>query len=174
MEERMINLHDCHLPKTASQLRRFLGMLKFYRRFLSYDSATQAPLHNVLSGPRVKVSHPTGWKPELLKIFGVYKASLSRTTPGPSEPLALVTDASTSVIGTALQPRVMNVWQVLAFSKTQPGSAVVQRLRPRATGHLRGRKAFPPYSGSASLHHLHRPQAFQQKRVRCSSSSSII
>jgi hypothetical protein len=35
----------------------------------------------------------------------------------------------------------------------------MHRLRPRATGHLRGRKAFPPYPGSAPLHHLHRPQA---------------
>jgi hypothetical protein len=31
LEERVTHLQDCHPPKTASQLRRFLGMLNFYR-----------------------------------------------------------------------------------------------------------------------------------------------
>jgi hypothetical protein len=31
LEERVIHLQDCQPPKTASQLRRFLGMLNFYR-----------------------------------------------------------------------------------------------------------------------------------------------
>jgi hypothetical protein len=43
-------------------------------------------------------------------------------------------------------------------SKSQPGPAEVRRLRPRATGHLRDRKAVTPYTGSAPLLHLHRPQ----------------
>jgi hypothetical protein len=42
-----------HLPQTVSQLRRFLGMLNFYRLFLPHAAAHQAPLHDVLSGPRV-------------------------------------------------------------------------------------------------------------------------
>jgi hypothetical protein len=45
-------------PMTASQLRRLLGMLNFYRRFLPRAAATPALLHDVLSGPRVKGSHP--------------------------------------------------------------------------------------------------------------------
>jgi hypothetical protein len=35
-------------PKTASQLRRFFGMLKFYRRFLPHADTTQAPGRNTL------------------------------------------------------------------------------------------------------------------------------
>jgi cytoskeleton-associated protein 5 len=31
LEERVTHLQDCPPPKTASQLRRFLGMLNFYR-----------------------------------------------------------------------------------------------------------------------------------------------
>jgi hypothetical protein len=60
---------DCPPPKTARQLRRFLGMLNFYRRFLPQPAATQASLHDVLSGPRVKSSHPIAWTPELHKAF---------------------------------------------------------------------------------------------------------
>jgi hypothetical protein len=87
-------------------------MLNFYRRFLPQAAATQAPLHNVLSGPRIKVSHPIAWTPELHKVFQEYKASLSRATllahPEPSAQLALVTDASTSAMGAVLQQRVDN------------------------------------------------------------------
>jgi hypothetical protein len=36
-------------------------MLNFYRRFLPHAAATQAPLHDVLSGPRIKGSHPITW-----------------------------------------------------------------------------------------------------------------
>jgi hypothetical protein len=119
LEERVTHLQDCHPPKTASQLHRFLGMLYFYRRFLPHAAATQAPLHNVLSGPRVKGSHPITWTPELLKAFEECKASLSRATllahPDASAPLALVTDASTSAMGAVLQQHVENAWQPLAF-----------------------------------------------------------
>jgi hypothetical protein len=35
-----------------------LDILNFYRRFLPHAAETQAPLHDALSGPRVKESHP--------------------------------------------------------------------------------------------------------------------
>jgi hypothetical protein len=69
LEERVTHLQDCDPPKTASQLRRFLGMLNFYRRFLPHAAAIQTLLHDVLSCPRVKGSHPTTWTLELLKAF---------------------------------------------------------------------------------------------------------
>jgi hypothetical protein len=121
LEERVTHLQDCRPPKTASQLRRFLGMLKFYRRFLLHAAATQAPLHDLLSGSRVRVSHPITWTPELLKAFEDCMASLSRVNL--LAPLTLVTDASTSAMGAVLQQRVKNAWQPLAFfskNLTQP------------------------------------------------------
>jgi hypothetical protein len=63
LEDRVAHLQDCPPPKTASQLRRFLFMLNFYRRFLPHAAASQAPLHDVLSGPRVKGSHPINCTP---------------------------------------------------------------------------------------------------------------
>jgi hypothetical protein len=57
-----------------------------------HAAATQAPLYDVLSDPRVKGSHPITWTPELLKAFEECKASLSRATllahPDPSAPLS--------------------------------------------------------------------------------------
>jgi hypothetical protein len=96
-------------------------MLNFYRRFLPHAAAIQAPLHDVLSGPRVKGSHPITWTPEFLEAFDECKENLLRATllahPDPSAPLALVTDASTSAMGAVLQQRVKNACQPLAFSK---------------------------------------------------------
>jgi hypothetical protein len=68
LEERETHLQDCHPPKTARQLRRFLGMPNFYRLFLPHAAATQVLLHDVLSGPRVKGSHPITWTPELPSV----------------------------------------------------------------------------------------------------------
>jgi cleavage and polyadenylation specificity factor subunit 1 len=119
LEERVAHLQDSPLPKTASQLRRFLGMLNFYRRFLPQAAAARPPLHDVLSGPRVNDSHPIIWTPDFHRACEECKASLSRATllahPDPSAPHALVTDASNSVMGAVLQQRVDRAWQALAF-----------------------------------------------------------
>jgi hypothetical protein len=60
LEDRVTHLQVCPPPKTASQLRRFLGMLNFYRRFLPHAAVTQALLHDVLSGI---------WTPDLHRTF---------------------------------------------------------------------------------------------------------
>jgi cleavage and polyadenylation specificity factor subunit 1 len=121
------HLQGCPPPKTISQLRRFLGMLNFYRRFLLQAAATQAPLHDVLSGPRVKGSHPIAWTLELHKAFKECKASLSHATllahPEPTAQLALITDASTSAMGAVLQHSVDNAWQPRAFFSKKLNSA---------------------------------------------------
>jgi hypothetical protein len=94
-------------------------MVNFYRRFLPHAGATQAPLHDVLSGSRVRGSHPITCTSELLKSFEEYKARLSRANllahPHPSAPFALVTDASTSAMDAVLQEHVNDAWQPLAF-----------------------------------------------------------
>jgi hypothetical protein len=119
LEERVTHLQNCRNPKTASQLRRLLGMLNFYRRFLPHAAATQAPLNDVHFAPRVKGSHSITWTPELLKAFEEWKAGLSRATllahPDNSATLTLVTDASTSAMGAVLRQHVENAWQPLAF-----------------------------------------------------------
>jgi hypothetical protein len=104
---------------TASQILRFLGMLNFYRQFLPHTVAHRSPLHDVYSDPRVKGSHPITWMTELHKAFKKCKAILSHATllahPGPSEPLALVTDACTFTMGALLQHQGKNTWQPLSF-----------------------------------------------------------
>jgi len=94
-------------------------MLNFYRHFLPHAATIQAPLHDVLSGPKFKGSHPVTWNDALVAAFNECKASLSQAAllahPHPTAALALVTDASTTAMGAVLQQRVQDVWQSLAF-----------------------------------------------------------
>ena len=109
LPERIADLQSCPPPKNIGQLRRFLGMLNFYRRFLPNAAALQAPLHDVLSGPKVKNAHPITWTTALDKAFEECKASLSQATllahPDTTSALALVADDSTVAMDAVLQQR---------------------------------------------------------------------
>ena len=102
-------------------------MLNFYRRFLPHAAATQAPLHDLLAGPRTKGSQTINWTPALSQSFEECKASLSRATmlahPDGAAPIALVTDASTTAMGAVLQQRTPDAWQPLAFFSKKMSTA---------------------------------------------------
>jgi hypothetical protein len=99
--------------------------------FRPQAAATQARLHDVLSGPRVKGSHSVVWTPELHKAFKECKASLSRVKllahPEPTAQFALVTDASTPAMGAVLQQRLAP--SRILLEEAQPNAAETQRLR---------------------------------------------
>jgi hypothetical protein len=80
LESRVKAIKDYNPPKTFKQLRRFLGILNFYHRFLPKAAEHQAPLHDVLSGSKVNGSQPVVWTPEILKAFEDCKHSLSTST----------------------------------------------------------------------------------------------
>ena len=88
-----------------------------YRRFLQHAASTQAPIHNTLSGPKVKGSHLVTWTDSLIAVFSECKASLSQAAllahPDPSATLALVTDASTNAMSAVLQQHIQDGWQPL-------------------------------------------------------------
>ena len=102
-----------------AQLRRFLGMLNFYTRFIPQAASAQAPLHDILAGPKTKGSTPVPWTDTLLHAFHECKNSLSHAAllahPDASAPLAVVSDASTIAMGAVLQQFVHNEWHPLAF-----------------------------------------------------------
>jgi cleavage and polyadenylation specificity factor subunit 1 len=131
-----------------------------------------------LSGHKVKGSHPIAWTPELHKAFEECKASLSRVTqqahPDPAAPLALATHAFTSTMGAALQQRVNNAWQPLAF--------IFKKLNSTQEKYSAyDRELLAAYEDVKYFRHMlearhfinftkHKPitYAFQQKRDKCS------
>lgn len=112
-------IQEYPVPKTVKDLRRFLGVINFYRRFVPNAAKLQAPLNAILAGPKIKGAHPVNMTPELLKAFEDIKTSLSNATllahPDPSAELAIVTDASDTAIGAVLQQRREANWEPLAF-----------------------------------------------------------
>jgi hypothetical protein len=110
-----------------------------HAELLHHTTAHLEPLHDVLSNPRVKSSHPITWKLEPLKAFEEStKESFSCTTllahPDPYAPLALATDASTPALGAVMQQRIQNAWQPLTFyPKVKPTAAPPPATTPPPT-----------------------------------------
>lgn len=66
-------------PENVKQLRRFLGMINFYRRFIPKAAEIQAPLNELLHG-NGKGKAPVPWTCEAKDAFVKTKESLAQAT----------------------------------------------------------------------------------------------
>lgn len=129
LESKVEAIRTYPVPKTVKELRRFLGMVNFYRRFLPGAAVNQVPLNALLSGPKTKGSTPVHFTEEQMKAFETCKSSLSKAAllahPDANAELSIQTDASDKAIGAVLQQRRENSWQPLAFfsRKLSPSQA---------------------------------------------------
>ncbi|UYV61860.1 hypothetical protein LAZ67_1006870 [Cordylochernes scorpioides] len=64
--QRVQAIKDIPIPDTVGKLRRFLGMLNFYRRCLPNAASTQAPLHAMVEGRK---NASCQWTPTALQAF---------------------------------------------------------------------------------------------------------
>ncbi|GFV70643.1 retrovirus-related Pol polyprotein from transposon 297 [Trichonephila clavipes] len=111
---------DYKQPETVGSLRKFLGLLNFYRRFLPKAAEQQYLLSEFLKGSKGKKdSKPLNWSFEAITAFQRCKQALADAAllahPSPSAPLALHVDASNYAIGGALHQVVDSELQPLAF-----------------------------------------------------------
>lgn len=117
--EKVRALQDFQKPKTINELRRFLGMLNYYRRFIPHAAQTQAPLNALLGGPKVNNKSLIEWNSALDQAFQDCKSSLAEATllvhPRSDADIALVSDASDIAIGSVIQQRVNGYWEPLGF-----------------------------------------------------------
>lgn len=164
-------------PKTVRELRRFLGMVNFYRRFLPNAAQIQAPLNGLLTGS-VKASHPVNIEGDSLKAFEACKKSLCDAAllahPDSSAKLGLVTDASDTAIGGVLQQLKEGDWQPLAFFS--------RKLSPTQTKYSPyDRELLAIYESIKYFRHMleahnftiytdHKPlcYAFHERKINCS------
>lgn len=118
LESKVEAIKNFPVPSTVRELRRFLGMINFYRRFIPDAAQTQAPLNALLTGS-VKGSHPVSIVGEALEAFNKSKDSLCSATllahPDCDCKLGLTTDASDKALGAVLQQYKNGAWQPLAF-----------------------------------------------------------
>ncbi|GFW97084.1 hypothetical protein TNCV_2697061 [Trichonephila clavipes] len=124
---------DCILnfpqPTTLTQLRRFLGLFNFYRRFVPKAAHLLAPLNKFLEGIKnfkklKKVScknlHDSiQWTEEAEQAFNDAKNASADATllrhPIPGAKLSLWTDASDKAVGGSLMQLCQNNWEPVAF-----------------------------------------------------------
>ncbi|GFY09708.1 hypothetical protein TNCV_3696701 [Trichonephila clavipes] len=124
---------DCILnfpqPTTLTQLRRFLGLFNFYRRFVPKAAHLLAPLNKFLEGvknfkkskkvPCKKLRDSIQWTEEAEQAFNDAKNALADATllrhPIPGAKLSLWTDASDKAVGGSLMQLCQNNWEPVAF-----------------------------------------------------------
>lgn len=66
-------------PRTTTELRRFLGLASWYRRFIDRFSDLTAPLTALIAGTQRKKRASIGWNSEAQKAFEELKLRLCRT-----------------------------------------------------------------------------------------------
>lgn len=119
LNSKVTSLLEFKLPETVEQLKRFLGMLNYYRRFLPKAAEIQAPLLSCMKGNIKKDKTPINWTPESLKAFVTCKEQLANAAllahPSDKAPLCLMVDASDIAIGGVVNQYKDKSWQPLAF-----------------------------------------------------------
>ena len=99
-------------PTSQRQLREFIGLVNFYRRFLPSCAAIMQPLNQLL---RTSPPPLSGRRRPPNKT----KEALARATllnhPKTNAPTCLMTDASDTAVGAVLQQYIDDSWQPIAF-----------------------------------------------------------
>lgn len=106
-------------PDLVCELKRFLAMINFYRRFLPNAAAKQALLQTYLKGNKKNDKSRIQWTPETVAAFDSCKNDLVNATllahPSSTATISVVVDASDMAIGAVLQQRTQDGWEPLAF-----------------------------------------------------------
>ncbi|GFY17233.1 retrovirus-related Pol polyprotein from transposon opus [Trichonephila clavipes] len=107
LPEKVQAILNYKLSETIHDLRTFLGMINFYRRYLKDAAKTQAPLHELLRGAKKKDRRKVHWTDDTRRSFEKCKTDLAEAAflsfPISGLPLSLCTDASDFAVGAVLQ-----------------------------------------------------------------------
>lgn len=121
LETKVEAIRDFPLPQTMHQLRKFLGMVNFYRRFIPHLAQIQIPLNQLLTTSKKNDKTPVPWSEISKDAFEKCKSALCKATllyhPHMHAELALQVDASDFSIGGVLHQRMSSrsPWQPLGF-----------------------------------------------------------
>lgn len=112
-------IRNCSVPTTVKQLRGFLGLVNFYRRFIPNCAHILMPLTDLLRNRKKRSKKPLDWSPACTAAFVEVKEKLAQSTllayPNSDYPLSLMVDASDRAIGGVIQQLHGNAWEPIAF-----------------------------------------------------------
>lgn len=121
-------------PTTSTEVKRFIGLCSWYRRFIDNFSALVSPLNALLKGKKKK--QPITWSPEAETSFLNIKNSLVSApilcSPDFSKPFTIQCDASDTALGGILTQINDGHERVIAYasrslSRTERNYSVTER-----------------------------------------------
>jgi len=119
LERRVTAITNFKKPSNTTELRRYLGMINYYHRFINNAAKVLAPLNKHLIGKKKKDKQPIIWTPETENAFHESKKQLAETTllahPLENAKLLLKTDASNNAMGAVLEQYQTSEWKPLGF-----------------------------------------------------------
>ncbi|XP_039304381.1 uncharacterized protein K02A2.6-like [Solenopsis invicta] len=108
--EKVKSIIDFPKPKTIHDMRRFIGIINYYRRCLKNAAEHQALLTEFLKDSRKRDRRVIPWNNETETAFQNCKEELLRVTtlshPAPHVPLILTCDASNFAVGASLEQTI--------------------------------------------------------------------
>ena len=120
LEEKVKVIQDFPQPVTKHDLRKFLGIINFYHRFIPNCAQLLQPLNGLLSTGSDKTIH---WTQQTTKALDNIKQALAQATlifhPKLDAPTCIMTDASNVAVGAVLQQFIDNHWCPIAFFSTK-------------------------------------------------------
>lgn len=139
-------VEDYPVPQSTRQLRQFLGLANYYRRFVWHYSDMAEPLHKL-----TRKSAKFVWSADCQKAFEALKRALTTAPvlafPKFDRPFALHTDASGGAVGAVLSQEDKGQEHVVAYfsrqlSKAERNYATIER---EALAVVTAVKEFYPY-----------------------------
>ena len=122
MEEKVRAVHEFPRPADVKQVRSFVGLTSYYRRFVPNYAKVAGPLHQL-----TKKDAPFNWTEECEKSFNKLKQLMTEApvlaNPDFQKPFRLETDASAAGLGAVLSQEVDGALRPIAYaSRTLQGA----------------------------------------------------
>lgn len=114
LEEKVRAIRDWPVPNNQTELKSFLGLASYYRRFVRGFSCIGAPLFQLL-----QKNQPFSWSVDCQRAFTALQQALVQapvlTPPDPAIPFLLDTDASNVGMGAVLSQKGPEGERVVAY-----------------------------------------------------------
>lgn len=121
LPEKVQAIVDFKKPNTAQELRRFIAMITFYRRFIPHAIDTQDRLQSLIPGNKKNDKTIINWNEDACKAFDEYKQMLANATllahpsNNPNAKIIVAVDASSKSIGGVIHQMEKDGYRPLAF-----------------------------------------------------------
>ena len=107
LDSKVTAIKDFPKPESQKSLRRWLGMINYYRRFIPQCAKILEPIHKLLKNSKKGVKTSVEWTEKAETAFSEAKSALAKFTllthPIPSAKLILTVDASSIACGASLE-----------------------------------------------------------------------